>query len=243
MRNVAPSHALVRRSRQLLQLAFLVVAMGTFLAVVGLSLFILPLAPKANQSYNTLSGIVFFFGIVIGLVGLAMGIRAITWRTDNDLALATGKFLEQHLDDRYTFIRNISKMALGYIDAVLVGPQGILTFRLLSEEGTFFNEKSQWLKQDKKGEWVPLRFNPTRQVVDDIQHLREHLAKQKLDIPVYGVIVFINDDTKVRLSAEKPTVPSTQLPWLMDKLRDNYLAKERIDQSTVTAVVKVLYGD
>ena len=162
MRNVAPSHALVRRSRQLLLLAFLVVAIGTFLAVIGLALFILPFAPLGNDAYNVTSGVVFIAGVVIGLAGLGLGVRAVTWRTENDLALIAGQFLEQHLDNQYTLIRNISKIGLGYIDAVLVGPQGVLVLRILDNEGTFFNERSQWLKQVKSGEWSPMRFNPTR---------------------------------------------------------------------------------
>jgi hypothetical protein len=242
MQNVAPSHTLVRRSRQLLILAFLVVSAGTFIAVVGLALFVLPLAPKANEAFQVSSSFVFVLGVIVGLVGLGLAVRAVTWRTDNDLAKMTGASFEQHLDDRYTYIRNVSRRRLGYIDAVLVGPPGALVFRILDNEGSFFNEKNQWLKGNKQGGWSPMRFNPTSQAITDIHRLREYLEKQGLkEIPVYGVIVFTKNLSLLRLSFEQPTVPVGQLPDTLECLRDNYLAKERLDQATVAQVIKTLY--
>lgn len=241
MRNVAPSMALVRRSRQLLQVAFLIVSIAIFTAVVGLAMFVLPLAPVANTSFRTISGIVFVIGVILGVSGLLMALRAVTWRTDNDLAKMTGDFLAAHLDERYTLIRNVSKFRLGYIDAVLIGPQGVLVFRILENEGTFFNEVDKWLKRDGNN-WVPMRMNPTQQTIDDVQHLREYFAQRGLkDVPTFGVIVFVKE--KVNLSAEKPTVPAAQLPVLFDRLSTNYMARERIDQRTVDALIKTLIPD
>lgn len=241
MQNVAPSHALVRRSRQLLVFAFLIVSAGVFLAVVGLAMFVFVLAPRNNDTFPTIGRIIFLIGVAFGIGGLAMAVRAVTWRTDNDLAKITGDFLAEHFDERFTFIRNISKIGLGYIDAVLVGPPGVLVFRILDNEGVFFNEASKWLTHNRHGEWMPMRFDPTAQIVADIKHLRQFLEKRKLsNIPVYGVIVFIRD---VALSADKPTVPPAQLLQLLDNLSTNYLAKEqRIDGSAVRGVVKVLLG-
>ncbi len=242
MHNVAPSHALVRRSRQLLLFAFLTVAAGVFIAVIGIALFILPLAPLANQTIPAIRNIVFVIGALLGLAGLAMAVRAVTWRTENDLALITGRSLEPHLDHRYTFIRNISKLGLGYIDAVLLGPQGALVFRILDNEGVFFNETSRWLQRTKKGDWSPWRVNPTKEAVVDIQRLRAYFTKRgHEDVPVYGVIVFTQDDSLVQISAERPTVPATTLPHLLERLSDNYMAKERIDPRTVDSLVKTLY--
>jgi len=242
MQNVAPSHALVRRSRQLLVFAFLTVAIGTFLAVVGIALWVITLAPKANETLPFIRNVVFILGVLIALGGLAMAIRAVTWKTDNDLAMITGKFLEDHFDSRFTFIRNISRLGLGYIDAVLVGPPGVLVFRILDNDGVFFNETSKWLRQTGKGDWAPLRFNPTEQVVVDIKKLREYLAKRSLpNMPVFGVIAFVLPENMVQVSAEKPTVPSAQLSHLVDALSNNYTAKDRIDAQTVAAIVKTLY--
>jgi hypothetical protein len=55
------------------------------------------------------------------------------------------------------------------------------------------------------------------------------------------VIVFTQDEAVAQISAEKPTVPVANLPHLLDRLNDNYMAKERIDQRAVDALVKLLY--
>jgi hypothetical protein len=87
-----------------------------------------------------------------------------------------------------------------------------------------------------------MRSNPTREAVADIQALRTYLAKQGLEnVPVYGVIVFTQDESRVRLMANNPVVPITHLHTLITNLRGNYLAKDRIDQQTIVAVVRSLY--
>ena len=245
MHNVAPSVALVRRSRRLLQLAFVVVSGGAFLASVGLALFVVTLAVPSNPGYGlyiTIRNLLLIGGILVVLVGVGLAIRALTWKTDSDLAQITGEFLRQHFDQRYTFIRNVSKRQIGYVDAVLVGPPGVLVFRLLNNEGVFFNEASRWLKQKAQDDWVPMRLNPTKETVDDIQRLRDFLIKHNLDdVPVFGVIVFLKETPTVQLSVENPVVPPVQLPWLVTALQDNYLAKDRIDERAVAAVVRLLY--
>ena len=52
MENVAPSGALARRSRQWLQLAFVLVTGGVFIGIIGIALFVIPLAVPANQIYG-----------------------------------------------------------------------------------------------------------------------------------------------------------------------------------------------
>jgi hypothetical protein len=243
MQNVVPSGALVRRSRQLLLVAFIVVSVGIFLAVVGLAMIVFPLAPLANQTVPAIARLVFVLGVIAGLVGLGLAVRAVTWRTENDLAKITGNYLSQHLDQRFTFIRNVSRLGLGYIDAVLVGPPGALVFRIVGDTGTFFNEAGNWLRSDKQGNWVPLRYNPTKQAVDDIQHLREYLAKKGIpDVPVFGVVVLTQDPPATQLSVENPVVPAAQLQGVMDILQNNYFAKDRVDVPTSAAIIKTLYN-
>jgi hypothetical protein len=147
-----PSRAL-RRSSQLLTIAFFVAGAGVFVVAIGVLLFVVPFSAPSNPGYGTylfIRGAVVVFGILIILVAAGMALRALTWKTDNDLALVTGRFLEQYLNDRYTFIRNISKREIGYVDAVLVGPPGVLVFRILDTRGVFANEGPNWLKQNKR---------------------------------------------------------------------------------------------
>ena len=245
MQNVSPSGALARRSRQWLQLAFVIVTGGVFVTILGIALFIIPLAVEGNQIfslYHFVRTILLFGGVIAALAGVGLAIRAYFTRIDNDLALITGRYLSQHLDQRFWFVRNISKRGLGYIDAVLVGPPGALVFRIVDVEGVFANERGNWLKQRPNNEWVPARINPTAEDIVDINALREYLAARGLsDVTVYGVVVFTKEEPVTKIMAKEPTVPLAHLSDLMIVLRDNYLARDRIDQTTVKRVVDLIY--
>lgn len=245
MRNVAPSRALARRTRQLLTVAFVVAAIGTFVAVAGLALFVVQLVAPNSPSYGLfmlLRLAVLLLGVIIFFIALGLAIRAVTLRKDNDLAMLTGRFLGQYLDDRYTFIRNVHKRGVGYIDAVLVGPPGALVFRILDNRGVFANEGANWLKQDPRSGWTTAGIEPTRECVQDIKKLREFLAQNRLaDVPVYGIIVFTKDEPQVQLSVREPVVPVTTLRSLVANLGSNYLARERIDDGKAAAVLQHLY--
>jgi hypothetical protein len=247
MRNVAPSRALSRRSNQLLSIAFVVGAVAIFVAAIGLLLYVVPFAAPSNPQYGVYlfaRGVVLTVGIVILIIALALALRAITWKKDNDLALVTGRFLEAYLDDRFTFIRNVSKREVGYVDAVLVGPPGVLVYRILDKRGAFANEGPNWLIQGKRGEWLPAGINPTREAIADIRKIRDYLAKRQLgSAPVYGVIVFVAEPPHTQLMAKEPTVPITHLNSLYTNLQGNYLAKERMDKVNVAAIARHLMGE
>jgi hypothetical protein len=245
MENVAPSRALNRRSTHLLQIGFVVLAVGTFLTIVGLFMVTVPLFPPNHSLYglyNLAGDLVFIVGLVVALVGVAMAIRAVTRRKENDLALVTGQFLGQSLDGRYTFIRNINRPGLGYIDAVLVGPPGVLVFRILDNIGSFANEASNWLKQNQTGEWIPLGFSPTKEAVDDIQSVRQYLAKRNMgDVPVFGEVVFIRDPSRVQIVEKEPVVPISLLASHYTNLQRDYLSKQdRIPQEIVSVIRRLL---
>src|SRR5690242_19501881 len=143
MRSVAPTRSLARRSTRLLQIAAVVMLGGFFLFFVALALYVIGFVVPSNPGYafyNTMRGVLLFLSIVVVLASLGMGARALTWKQDNNLAIRVGEFLSPRLDDRYTFIRNVSKLGLGYIDAVLVGPPGVLIFRILDIEGSLLND-------------------------------------------------------------------------------------------------------
>ncbi len=246
MRNIAPARALARRARQYLQLAIILVVIGFFLGAVGLFLYVVQLVPGPNVPgwYQATRTALLIAGVLIALGGIGAAIRALTRRTENDAALITGNFLAEQLDARYTFIRNINPPGVAYIDAVLVGPPGVLVFRILDNDGVFANETANWLERKPNGEWLPARISPTREVVDDIQLVRDFLARRKLaDVPVYGAIVFTKDAPLVSVTAKEPVVPITLLPSIITNLGDNYLAKERIPQEMVSAVVRVILDE
>src|SRR5215213_10541108 len=143
MRNEAPSRSLVRRANQVKTLALLVGAVAIFVGAVGILLAAIPLDNPASSTYPgyvLLYNLALLLGAALLVVAVALAIRAFTWKTDNDLAMITARFLAQYLDDRFTLIRNVSKREIGYVDAVLVGPPGTLVFRILDSEGDFVNE-------------------------------------------------------------------------------------------------------
>jgi hypothetical protein len=244
MRSFAPTRSLARRSTRLLQFAIVVVLGGVFIAVIALLMYAIDFVVQSNPGfgfYNAMRGILLIAGIAIALIGGGMALRAATWKLDNNLAIKTGEALAQRLDDRYTFIRNISKLGLGYIDAVLIGPPGILVFRILDNEGNFLNEGPNWLRRNRSAEYMPWMLNPTSQVLDDIKSLGEFVARRGVtNLPIYGVVVFVKEPPLVVLKANNPTVPSAQLSGLVDTLVPNYLSEERIDSQNVQKLVKML---
>lgn len=250
MDNLAPVRSLNRRSRQLLQIAFIIAAVGIFLFVVGRAVVTISLLPPSHQLFQLYIGVgngLSVLGGLLVIVAVAIMLRAVTRRRENDLALLTGDVLSQtgYFDQRFIFIRNINRSGLGYIDAVMLGPPGALVFRILSEKGIYANEASSWLKQNTRGEWFPSPINPTKQIIEDIQRLRQYLAKHTLgDAPVFGVIVFTTGEPAIQFVGKEPTVPVTHLNTLMENLGRNYLVKmDRIPQQTASAVRRLLMDE
>lgn len=247
MRNVAPTRSLDRRANQWKSFAFLVGTLGAFVTAIGILMNAIPLVGLTDPSYGVydfLRGLAVFVGIVLLLVALGMLIRAFTWRTDNDLAQHTAQVLSRELDDRYTFIRNVSKLDIGYVDAVLVGPPGVLIFRITDVEGDWANEGVNWLIRKPTGEFLPAPFNPTKETQVDMQKTDAYLKKRGLhDVPVYGVVVFTKPEQRVRLSARDSVIPISHLTLLTVNLQGNYMGADRINMNVATQVVKQLYGD
>jgi hypothetical protein len=249
MRNVAPTRTLARRSRQLLVVAFVVAAIGTLIAVVGLALFLIPLVNEGDASYGfyaLVRGSIFGVGALLFLAGVVMAIRAVTWRTDNDLAQMMARVMEQRsdkFDANYTYIRNINELEIGYVDAVLVGPPGILVYRITEATGHFANERDRWLKENRNGDWVPGGIDVTRECVADIKKIREYFEKRRFrDIPVYGIVVFSHEPPETTLSEKEALVPICQFSTFVTTLEKTYLKKiDRLPPDVVKALVDGLY--
>lgn len=246
MQNIRPARSLERRSRNWLLIAVVVGVLGLIAGVVGLFLHGIPLIVPSNPNYGLYSltrDALIGLGVLLFLVAVGMAVRAVTWRQENELALAIGDALADMdiVDQRYTYIRNINKFAIGYVDSVLVGPPGVLVFRITQKGGTYFNEGAYWMQQKDKGEWKTLRWSPTKEAVQDIKKLREFLAARNLlDVPVFGVVVFTEDAPATRVTTQDPVVPVVQPSELSYELSDGYFAQERIDQLTVNKIARLL---
>jgi len=247
MLNTAPSRSLARRTRQLALFSFLSLATGVFLLSVGVLLFLIPFAGEGTTGatiQRLISILLFVLGGAAILLGLFYMVRAVIRRRENDLAALTGEHLSQYLDERYKFIRNINRPVLGYIDAVLVGPPGILVFRILDVEGSFINNGSNWARRNRSGEFMPWGTNPTHEAVVDVRAVRDFLKGNQIPKQeVFGVVVFIEDEPQVTFQTEKPVVPVTHLTQLLDTLKAGYLTQERMDRRMVERITKLLLGD
>lgn len=247
MQNIVPARSLARRSRNLLLGAVLIILLGVLLVTVNIFMRTVRLVVPSNPNYNLYTfatGAAIFLGVLMILVGIALIVRAVTWKRDNVLAQQIADALDDFLDKQYVFIRNLSRMAIGYVDAVLVGPPGVLVFRITQRGGTYYNKGQYWLRQKDKGEWEPLTWSPTKEAVDDVKKIREFLAARGLpDVPVFGVVVFTEEAPATRVTVEQPLVPVLQPNELSYGLADNYMVNaKRIDIPTVTRVVNLLYN-
>jgi hypothetical protein len=245
MQNVVPSSGLARRSWNLLYAAGLVLLLGILAAVIGMFLYIIPLVVPSNPSFSTYDSIrslLIPVGVAIAIIGILLGIRAVTWKRDNPLAEMVGEKLAEFLDERYIYIRNVSRISLGYIDALLIGPAGVLVFRIVDRTGVMFNEGGGWIKQKDKGQWETMRWNPTVEAVADIKRLREWLrVRGHPDVPVFGVIVFTKEMPEAQVTAQNPVVPVVYLSEFSYKLSDSYFALERLDAPTSHKISTLLY--
>jgi hypothetical protein len=253
MRNVAPTRSLNRRANQFKTLAFFVGALGIFLIALGIFLNVVPLVAASDPSfgvYNFLRGLALVAGVAAVVAGVALAVRAFTWKTDNDLALYIGRLLEGQLGDDYTLIRNISSVQIGYIDAALVGPPGVLVFRLVDERGALLNEGENWMRVKGRAptgslDLVPLSYSPTKQTQIDIDKVGSFLTGRGISgVPVYGVIVLMRVPPTTRIERLiNPKLPVTQPPELWTTLQQTFLTEMRMDRPKAESVVRALYGD
>ena len=248
MRNVAPARALASRSRNLLLIAALILVLGGLAIVMSFFFKTVPLVVPDNPNYGFYvfaQTALLWLGFIFITLSVLMAIRALTWRQDNPIAAQVGDVLanQLNLDERYSYIRNLSKMTVGYIDAVLVGPPGVLVVRVTERAGTFFNEGAKWLKQKDKGQWQSLNWSPTSEVIEDIKKTREFLGSRGLSqIPIFGVVIFTEAEPATRVTTENPVVPVLQPHELAYGLEDSYFAqRDRLDQLTANKVAETLY--
>lgn len=235
MQSLNPTRSIIRRGRDLLITGALLMLAGIVACVIAIFVGLL--------FGNTLPSIVTYgflaVGVLIILGGIGVMIRGAGIRRDNEPALVVGDILTRELDSRFTLIRNLSRPGLGYIDALLIGPPGVLVFRLEEPAGVFSNEGSDWLER-RDGGFRLSKINATRECVTDVYALRDYLSKRSLSrVPVFALVTFTSPE--VQLSARQPVVPISDTRTMMTAIRRDFLAEDRIDQATIEQVVKLLY--
>lgn len=237
MQNINPSANITRRGRYYLFMGGIAFFGGAIAITLSVVFIYFPLWASflfnLFQIFLAISGVV---GVIIGIFAI---VRGLTLQKDNPLAYAVGEGLGQFLDGRYTYLRNVSKRGVGYIDAVLVGPPGALVFRIVDYTGSWINERAEWRVVTRDGKLRSAHTNPTREAVRDVYALRRHLAKRGLEkVPVYAIVVFTSPN--VTLKASGPVVPICEIPTLYQIMRRDYLTDERIAPATVRAAVDAI---
>lgn len=249
MRNIVPARSLVRRSRNVLLLAIFLAVLGILALIFSTFMNTVPIVVSTNANYplyQTLIAVLFWLGVLLIASAILLALRAFTWKRDNPIAEQVGEVLEQelNLDDRYVYIRNLSRFAVGYIDAVLIGPPGVLVMRITERGGTFFNEGAKWLQQKDKGEWQSLNWSPTEEVAKDVRKLREYLRTRDLsDVPIFAVVLFTEDEPATRVTLENPVVPVMQPYEMAYALESTYFAdRQRLAQPIVNKTIQTVFG-
>src|SRR5262249_51183545 len=138
MQSLNPTRIVERRGRDVMIIGALLLLGGLVVGGIGFFLGLL-------FSSGLVTVIITGLGVIVVIVGFGFLIRGQTYRIENNLALMVAEVLARELDASYTFIRNVNRRPLGYIDAVLVGPPGALVFRITDQNGIFLNEGADWL--------------------------------------------------------------------------------------------------
>jgi len=132
--------------------------------------------------------------------------------------------LEQALkgsDDRYVLF-NYEFPTLH----VLLGPHGLIVFRLKDKRGEIKYVGGRWKEERGLGRFFASfgsegLGDPIRDAEDEVKNLERFLEKNDIptdDIPIEGVVLFLNPDAK--LEVENPAVPVLTVKQLKPFLRD-----------------------
>lgn len=163
---------------------------------------------------------------------------------DNYLAGRQGEerlatFLETNLSDEWALFRNVVLPdGRGDLDAVLVGPGGVYALEVKTYAGHFRNVGDGWYQRNARGEWEPMRANPTRQARRNEERLRLFLSQANLTAPVTSRVVWAGDGLLVQ---EGPQVTIWELRR-RDELLDDVLEGEPVDPATIGQINRVLQG-
>lgn len=238
MKNVSTKRAITRQAYQFMVFGFGGLSLGVFLVVLSAFLGRVPLAAPNTSSASTVGFIVGLFqfaGVLVAVAGIAALIRGVTFKRSNPLADRVGKVLAQALADDYTYIHSINNFRLGYIDALLIGPPGVLVFRIVERSGTLLHEGNRWLKPGPDGNWLPAGFSASRDCIVDMRAVKNFLArKQVVTEDIFGVAVLIGD---AKITEKAPLIPGVTLDGLLDRLRTGYMAKPRLDPALASVII------
>ncbi len=145
--------------------------------------------------------------------------------------------LKRLLDKRWKLFRNVIVPGSDAdIDAVLVGPQGVLAFEIKAYSGNFRVRGSQWHYRTGGG-WRPMDVNPIKQAAWNRQRLARYLNDKHSneEITVSVMIVLGREPQNIQLI--KPSVYIVRRLGLLERSLTPYLAQPALANQTVQAVM------
>lgn len=245
MQQLTPARALTRRAVNQLLMAASLGLLGLLLAIVGAFLYLVPLAVPDNPSFPAYDALRQAL-LALATLGFGLGVlisgRAIFRRPPRPAAALVSQALAQHLDARYTTIRHLSHVAYGALDAVLIGPPGLLVLRTLTREGIFFNQGGKWMQQRDQGAWRALNWSPSEAAQRDVRRLQAYLTRKgHPHVPINAAVIFTGQRPTTTITREHPAVPVLQTQDLPEALRRVYLDREaRLSSAQARAIIALL---
>jgi hypothetical protein len=148
--------------------------------------------------------------------------------------------LKRLLDKRWKLFRNVVVPGSDAdIDAVLVGPQGVLAFEIKAYSGNFRVRGSQWHYRASGG-WRPMDVNPIKQAAWNRQRLARYLndKHRNEEVPVSAMIVLGREPQNIQLF--KPSVYIVPRVGLLERSLTSYLAQSPLPDHTIQGVMHTL---
>jgi hypothetical protein len=148
--------------------------------------------------------------------------------------------LKRLLDKRWKLFRNVVVPGSDAdIDAVLVGPQGVLAFEIKAYSGNFRVRGSQWHYRTSGG-WRPMDVNPIKQAAWNRQRLARYLndKHRNEEVPVSVMIVLGREPQNIQLF--KPSVYIVPRLGLLERSLTSYLAQPPLPDRTIQAIMHTL---
>lgn len=148
--------------------------------------------------------------------------------------------LKRLLDNRWRLFRNaIVPGSDADLDAVLVGPTGVLVLEIKAYSGSFRVRGSEWQYRSNNN-WRPVDRNPIKQAVWNRQRLARYLNDKhpNEDVSVSVLLVLGREPQYIQLI--KPAVYVATRPSLIGKSLAAYLAQPLLPDRTVQAVMRTV---
>lgn len=236
MHSISPERAMARHARRSFITGMVILLIGLLFVAIGVLFVVIPVARA--PWYSTLKVVTILLGALAVVSGGVLVGRALMFPVDNQFARHMADIMAPALDARYTFVRNISRRGLGYLDAVLVGPNGALVFYFFHRPGDYLCEGNVWYRRHE-GRLRPAAQNPTHEVVKDVRALRDVLRARNLgDMPVYAVVVIAGAQTRVE--TQQPVVPVVEMQNVVLALKDSYFSAERAKLPWIDGTIKAI---